>query len=45
MINILVVDDEERMRKIIKDFLKIQGYNVIEAENGEKAIEIFSSQC
>lgn len=44
MINILVVDDEERMRKIIKDFLKIQGYNVIEAENGEKAIEIFSSQ-
>lgn len=44
MINILVVDDEERMRKIIKDFLKIQGYNVIEAENGERAIEIFSSQ-
>lgn len=44
MINILVVDDEQRMRKIIKDFLKLQGYNIIEAENGEEAIEIFSQQ-
>jgi len=44
MINILVVDDEARMRKIIKDFLKLQGYNIIEAEDGERAIEIFAEQ-
>ena len=30
-IKILVVDDEERMRKLVKDFLSIKGYKVIEA--------------
>lgn len=40
---ILVVDDEARMRKLVKDFLNIKGYNVVEAEDGEKAIEIFSN--
>ncbi|MCI8384008.1 MAG: response regulator transcription factor [Clostridia bacterium] len=38
---ILVVDDEARMRKLIKDFLKAKGYSILEAEDGEKAIEIF----
>ena len=39
---ILVVDDESRMRKLIKDFLGVKEYNVLEAENGEKALEIFN---
>ena len=38
---ILVVDDESRMRKLIKDFLKVKGFSILEAEDGEKAIEIF----
>ena len=38
---ILVVDDELRMRKLIKDFLAKQGCYTIEATNGEEAIEIF----
>lgn len=38
---ILIVDDESRMRKLIKDFLAVKGYNILEAEDGEKALEIF----
>ena len=38
---ILIVDDESRMRKLIKDFLTAKGYNILEAEDGEKALEIF----
>lgn len=38
---ILVVDDEQRMRKLIKDFLKAKGYSILEAEDGEKALEVF----
>ena len=40
-INILIVDDEARMRKLIKDFLNKNNYKTIEAEDGEKAIEVF----
>lgn len=40
---ILVVDDESRMRKIVNDFLTKAGYNVIEAENGQQALDIFFS--
>ncbi|MCQ2542579.1 MAG: response regulator transcription factor [Lachnospiraceae bacterium] len=40
---ILVVDDEARMRKIVNDFLTKAGYNVIEAENGQQALDIFFS--
>lgn len=40
-LKILVVDDESRMRKIVKDFLTRNHYNVIEAENGEAAVDIF----
>ena len=38
---ILVVDDESRMRKLIKDFLTTKGYKVLEAEDGEKALQVF----
>ena len=38
---ILVVDDESRMRKLLKDFLSTKGYHIVEAEDGEKAIDIF----
>ena len=38
---ILVVDDESRMRKLVKDFLVRSNYDVIEAENGEQALDIF----
>ncbi len=39
--SILVVDDEARMRKLIKDFLVAKGYSILEAEDGEKALEVF----
>ena len=39
--NILIVDDEERMRKLIIDFLKQKNYNTIEASDGEEALKIF----
>ena len=38
---ILVVDDEARMRKLIKDFLIAKNYKIIEAEDGEKALEVY----
>ena len=37
-IKVLMVDDEERMRKLVKDFLTIKGYRVLEAGDGEEAI-------
>lgn len=40
---ILIVDDELRMRKLIKDFLVAKGYSILEAEDGEKALEIFEN--
>lgn len=40
-LKILVVDDETRMRKLVKDFLVKNNYDVVEAENGEKAVDIF----
>jgi len=42
-VKILVVDDEPRMRKLIRDFLSIKGYRVIEAGDGEEAVEVFCS--
>ena len=40
-LKVMVVDDEARMRKLVRDFLEKQDYQVIEAENGEKAVDIF----
>ena len=39
--NILVVDDESRMRKLIKDFLAQKGYSILEASDGEEALQVF----
>ena len=41
---ILVVDDESRMRKLVKDFLSKSEYEVIEAEDGNQAVDIFFSE-
>ena len=40
-IKILVVDDESRMRKLVKDFLTKDGYIVLEAEDGQQALDTF----
>lgn len=42
-VKILIVDDEELMRKLVKDFLVKKGYEVIEAEDGEDALDAFYS--
>ena len=38
---ILVVDDETRMRKLVKDFLQKENFEVLEAGDGSKALDIF----
>jgi len=43
-ITVLVVDDESRMRKLIKDFLMQKNYNILEAEDGEKALQIYQEE-
>ena len=40
-VKILVVDDESRMRKLVKDFLSREGYTVLEAADGVEAMDIF----
>lgn len=40
-IKVLMVDDESRMRKLVKDFLTRDGYTVLEAGDGEQALDIF----
>lgn len=39
-----MVDDEARMRKLVRDFLVKSNYDVVEAENGEEAVDIFFRQ-
>ncbi|MBE7722246.1 MAG: response regulator, partial [Lacrimispora celerecrescens] len=43
-LKILVVDDESRMRKLVKDFLSVKGFTVVEAANGEEAVDVFFEQ-
>lgn len=43
-INILVVEDEERLRRLVGDYLKREGYNTIEAEDGRVALEAFNKE-
>jgi len=40
-LKILVVDDESRMRKLVRDFLVKKNYEVLEAGDGEEAMDIF----
>ena len=40
-LKILVVDDESRMRKLVKDFLIKKNFQVLEAGDGEEAMDIF----
>ena len=40
-LKILVVDDESRMRKLVKDFLVKKNFEVLEAEDGEEAMDVF----
>ena len=40
-LKILVVDDESRMRKLVHDYLQHAGFAVLEAEDGEQAVETF----
>lgn len=42
-LKILVVDDESRMRKLVKDFLTKNNYSVLEAADGEEAVDVFMS--
>lgn len=42
-IKVLVVDDEARMRKLVKDFLVKKGYEVLEASDGSEACDLFFS--
>lgn len=41
MVKVLVVDDESRMRKLVKDFLVREKFDVLEAEDGEQALDTF----
>ena len=43
-LKVLVVDDESRMRKLVKDFLTKSNYDVVEAEDGAQAVDIFFEQ-
>lgn len=43
-LKVLVVDDESRMRKLVKDFLVKSNYDVVEAEDGNAALDIFFAQ-
>lgn len=43
-LKILVVDDESRMRKLVRDFLVKQNYEVLEAGDGEEALDLFFAQ-
>jgi len=42
-VNVLVVDDDDHIRELISIFLSGEGYSVIEAENGEKALSLLES--
>lgn len=42
---ILIVDDEARMRRLLADFLKREGLSVIEAEDGQQALDIFREEA
>lgn len=44
MIKVLIADDEFRLRKIVRDFLTAKDFDVIEAQDGEEAVDTFFAQ-
>ncbi len=42
MVKVLIVDDEESIRRIIRETLEVEGYEILEAGNGIEAIEIYT---
>ena len=43
-ITVLIVDDESRMRKLVKDFLMQKGYSALEAADGEEAVNKYKEE-
>ena len=43
MEKILIADDEQKIRKLVGDFLKKSGYDVVEAEDGDEAFRVFET--
>jgi len=43
-VHIMIVEDEERLRKLIRKYLLLEGYNVHEAANGLDALDIFETE-
>lgn len=41
---VLIADDEQRIRKLISDFLQREGYTVLEADNGQSALALFAAE-
>ena len=41
---IMIVDDEQRMRKLVRDYMIREGYSVLEASNGRDAMKLFDSE-
>ena len=41
---ILIVDDEQRMRKLVRDYMIREGYKVLEAADGRQALDIFNNE-
>lgn len=44
MEKIMIIEDEFRMRKLLKDYFKKEGFQVVEAENGKEAMNIFKTE-
>lgn len=41
---VMIVDDEQRIRKLISDFLQREGYTIVEADNGQSALTLFAAE-
>jgi len=41
---VLIADDEQRIRKLISDFLQREGYTILEADNGQSALALFAAE-
>ena len=41
---IMIVDDEQRLRKLVRDYMIREGYSVLEAANGREALDLFDNE-